>query len=104
MNFVTCTSRSDHVDGEPRRGRRKKCGWRVDRPSVAVLPTQPDVLDDVLGVGRVAHDSIRDAEQARALTREEGNRLVELDQVLLRPTSGVCSKMTAGGCQVRLAE
>jgi hypothetical protein len=61
-------------------------------------------LYDVLGVGRVSNNSIRDAKEAPSLTRENCDGVVELDSGLLQITSGLVASLRDAFCEIRLPE
>ena len=54
---------AEHVDRETRRRGRQEGGRLAHRAAIAELPPHPGVLQDVLGIGRVAQDPVGDAEQ-----------------------------------------
>lgn len=62
--FSPGASRLQHVEGEPR-GRRDQERRRIlHRTAIGGLPPDPDVLHDVLGLGRAPEDAVGDAEKA----------------------------------------
>ena len=66
------------VDREPG-GRGGEEGGRFDHLGpVVALPADPDLLDDVLGLGGAAEHPVGDAEEPRPDTREDCGRLVEI--------------------------
>jgi hypothetical protein len=56
------------------RGRRRI----ADHSAVCRLPSQPDVLDDVLGFRRASENAVGDAEEARARFYKSGQGITVL--------------------------
>jgi hypothetical protein len=95
MRLVTRTRRLNGIDGEPRSRCGEKCGGCLHWTTIARLPAYPDLLDHVLGVGRIAHDAIGDAEQSRPRAHKQRGGLLEVNNCLLH--AHVLHDSVAGG-------
>jgi hypothetical protein len=71
VDFAAQAGGLDEVDGQPPRRRRKKSRRVQDRAAIHRLPSQPCVLHDVLGRGRISQNPVRDREETRAQVEKD---------------------------------